>query len=81
MNKKSNMELYESIEKISERLGVLHNMIMTLHLGMQAENMDKQTLDCVEGINFCVNDIKAVADECLAHMTDGYNNMHENEMA
>ncbi len=72
MSEKSYMELQECMEKVSVRLGVLHNMISTLHLGMQAENMDRQTLDCVEGINFCVNDIKTLADGCLGQWEDEY---------
>lgn len=70
MDKKNYMELQESMEKVSFRLGALHNMIFTLHLGMQGENMNKQTLDCIECINFCVNDIKALADDCLLHMAE-----------
>ena len=53
-------------------------MISTLHLGMQAENMDKQTLDCMEGINFCVNDIKSLADECLVHMAGNVDSVSKN---
>ena len=78
MNKEIYMELCEGMEKISVRLGVLHNMISTLHLGMQAENMDKQTLDCMEGINFCVNDIKSLADECLVHMAGNVDSVSKN---
>lgn len=81
MDKKNHMELQEGMEKISLRLGALHNMIFTLHLGMQTENMDRQTLDCVESINFCVNDIKTLADECLLHISENHNNINENEMA
>lgn len=77
MNEKNHMELQECMEKVSVRLGVLHNMISTLHLGMQAENMDRQTLDCVEGINFCVNDIKALADDCLGQRINKYNSDSE----
>ena len=81
MDKKNYMELHEGMEKISLRLGALHNMIFTLHLGMQTENMDKQTLDCVESINFCVNDIKTLADETLQHISKNHNNTDKNEMA
>ena len=81
MDMEKYMVLHECMERIALRLGVLHNMISTLHLGMEAENMDKQTLDCMEGINFCVSDIKALADETLQHISENHNNINKNEMA
>ena len=36
------MVLYDGMEKISSKLEALHSMILTVHLGMISENMEKQ---------------------------------------
>ena len=75
------MELYECMDKISIRLGALHNMVFTLHVGMWSERMDKQTLDCVESINFCISDIKNMVDKCLEQYAENKNIITEKEEA
>ena len=79
MDMEKYMILHEGMENVSLRLGALHNMIFTLHLGMQTENMDKQTLDCVKSINFCINDIKTFADEILLHISEKHNIINEKQ--
>jgi len=81
MDMKSYMELHECLDKVSDRLGVLHNMICTLHTGMMGERMSRQALDCVEGVDFCINDIKSLADKCLEHIPKDCNIINENEKA
>jgi len=81
MDNKSYMELYESVEMVSVRLEVLHSMMQTLHVGMMAERMSKQTLDCVECIRFCVNDIQTLAENCVKHIQENHNNINKKEMA
>lgn len=81
MDNNNYMELYECMDKISLRLDALHSMIQTLHVGMMAERMSKQTLACVESINFCISDIKTLADECLVQVSKNGDIINENEMA
>lgn len=81
MDNKSYMELYEDVEMVSVRLEVLHSMMQTLHVGMMAERMSKQTLDCVECIRFCVRDIQTLAENCMKHIEEKRNNINKNEMA
>lgn len=81
MDKYSYLDLYECLDKVSDRLGVLHNMLCTLHVGMMGERMSKQALDCMECVRFCVNDIKSVADECLMHLEENCDSVNGNEKA
>lgn len=53
------------LETVSLRLGKLSNMIDSLCLGMQCENMEQQTVDCVECIGFYVEYIRHMADDCI----------------
>lgn len=48
----------DALEIVSLRLGQLNNMIKSLCLDMQQENIEKQAVACVESIGYCVNDIE-----------------------
>ena len=52
----------DALENVSLRLGKLNNMIMSLCLGMQQENMEQQAVDCMECVAYCVNDTKNIVD-------------------
>lgn len=49
------------LETITLRLEKLNSMITSLCLGMEQEKVEKQAIDCVESISYCVNDIRMVA--------------------
>ena len=53
------------LENVSLRLGKLNNMIKSLCLGMQKENLEQQSTDCMECVAYCVNDTKNIVDEIL----------------
>ena len=60
----SNMVRYEEcLEIVSLQLQSLHNMITTLHMGLLKENIEKQALDCIECIDFCVLHINGIIQE------------------
>lgn len=50
---------------VSSCLGKLNNMITSICLGMQHENIEQQTVDCVECIGLYVEYIKHMADDCI----------------
>lgn len=52
----------DALENVSLRLGQLNNMIKSLCLGMQQENIEQQAVDCMECIAYCVNDTKNIVD-------------------
>lgn len=52
----------DALENVSLRLGQLNNMIKSLCIGMQQENIEQQAVDCVECIAYCVNDTKNIVD-------------------
>lgn len=68
----------DGLEMVSLRLGKLSNMILSLCLGMQQENMEQQAIDCVESIGYCVNDIRNIALDRLQQLEELQNNMDEN---
>ena len=51
----------DAFENVSLRLGQLNNMIKSLCIGMQQENIEQQVVDCMECIAYCVNVIRAMA--------------------
>lgn len=53
-------------------------MILSLCLGMQHENLEQQTVDCVESIGYCVNDIRAIVLGRLQQIQELKNNMDKN---
>lgn len=55
----------DALGTVSSCLGKLNNMIASVCLGMQHENMEQQTVDCVECIGFYVEYIKHMADDCI----------------
>ena len=65
----------DALENVSLRLGQLNNMIKSLSIGMQQENIEQQAVDCMECIAYCVNDIRAMALDELQQIQDEQNNM------
>lgn len=55
----------DALETVSLRLGQLSNMINSLCLGMQQENLEQQAVDCMECVAYCVNDTKNIVDEIM----------------
>lgn len=55
----------DALENVSLRLGQLSNMINSLCLGMQQENLEQQAVDCMECVAYCVNDTKNIVDEIM----------------
>lgn len=55
----------DALESVSLRLGQLSNMINSLCLGMQQENLEQQAVDCMECVAYCVNDTKNIVDEIM----------------
>lgn len=52
----------DTLETVSLRLGQLNNMVKSLCIGMQHENIEQQAIDCMECIAYCVNDTKNIVD-------------------
>lgn len=52
----------DALESVALRLGQLNNMIKSLCVGMQQENIEQQAVDCMECIAYCVNDTKNIVD-------------------
>ena len=65
----------DALETVSLRLGKLNNMINSLCLGMQQENLEQQAIDCVESIGYCVNDIRTIVLDRLQQIQDLQNNI------
>ncbi len=42
----------DALETVSLRLGQLNNMIKSLSIGMQQENIEQQAVDCMNTIKF-----------------------------
>lgn len=55
----------DDLETVSLRLGQLNSMIKSLCLGMQQENIEQQAVDCMECVEYCVNDTKNIVDEIM----------------
>ena len=55
----------ECLEMMSVRLKELNSMIISLHMGLTNEHVEEQALDCIQCINYYINDIKRMADNCL----------------
>jgi len=53
------------LDNVSRRLDVLHNVILTIQLGMEAEQIQSQAIQVVESIGFCVEYIRTRLDEEL----------------
>lgn len=58
----------DALRNVSLRLEKLNTMIMFISEGMQQEQMEQQVVGCVEGISYCVNDIKSIANEELQQL-------------
>lgn len=66
MNKAVRYEEY--LEIISAQLQTMHNMIISLHMGLFKENIEKQALDCIECIDFCVLHVIGIVNEGLDNL-------------
>jgi hypothetical protein len=51
------LRLEEGMELVSLRLAELHNLIIAVYMGLQSEHVEKQALDSLDCISFCLNDI------------------------
>ena len=47
----------EEQNEIASKLKALHNTILTLYSELESEQVEQQTLDVIECIGMCVNDI------------------------
>lgn len=71
----------DALGTVSSCLGKLNNMITSICLGMQHEGMEQQSVDCVECISYCVNDIKNIAAGRLQQLQEFQSQMEEKERA
>ena len=65
----------DSLENVSLRLQQLSSMIHTMCLGLKCENIEQQAVDCMEGISYNVNDIRAMVLDELQQIQDEQSNM------
>lgn len=65
----------DSLENVSLRLQQLSSVIHTMCLGLKCENIEQQTVDCMECIAYCVNDIRAMVLDELQQIQDEQSNM------
>lgn len=65
----------DSLENISLRLTKLNSVIHTMCLGLECENIEQQAVDCMEGISYNVNDIRAMVLDELQQIQDEQSNM------
>ena len=68
-------ESIDSLEMVSLRLRKLNNMINTICLGMVQESIEQQAIDCMEGISYKVNDIRAMVLDELQQIQNERSNM------
>lgn len=47
----------EQMKSISNSIKALHSTILSLHFGLQSENVQKQALDAMKCISICVKEI------------------------
>ena len=73
MELKEGLSVMECVETISNRLGELSNMITTIHLGLKAEKIEKQTLDCMMCIRYSVNEMHKLTEETLSEVREKAN--------
>lgn len=65
----------DSLENISLRLTKLNSVIHTMCLGLERENIEQQAVDCMEGISYNVNDIRAMVLDELQQIQNEQSNM------
>ena len=65
----SRKKYLECIENVSKRLEVLENTIVTMYVGLENEQIQKQALDSIECIGFCIECIRMRLDEELQQNT------------
>lgn len=62
---KETIILKDGMDNLLQQLNALHGMLGVLKSGLEAEEMDKQALDCMECIDECVKNICAFATDVL----------------
>ena len=65
----------DSLENVSLRLQQLSSVIHTMRLGLERENIERQAVDCMEGISYNVNDIRAMVLDELQQIQNEQSNM------
>lgn len=53
----------EFLKQISSQLGTLRNVIETMNMGLIAEGMEEQAIDCMECLEIYVSNIKVMVDK------------------
>lgn len=56
------------MELMSRRLGELSSLIGTVHLGLEKEKVERQTLDCMACIFYSVKELHGLAEQMLSNM-------------
>ncbi len=54
------LEYKENMETVSLRLAKLSNMLKTVSLGLQQENIEEQVIDCLDCIVYSLDDIRNI---------------------
>lgn len=62
----SKAKYMECLDNVAKRLDILSNVILTLQLGMEEEQIQSQAIQVVESIGFCVECIRTRLDEELS---------------
>ena len=65
----------DSLENVSLRLQQLSSMIHTMCLRLERENIEQQAVDCMQGIGYNVNDIRAMVLAELKQIQAAQSNM------
>ncbi len=77
VEKEEQYMVYDDLEMVSLRLGSLINMINTIHNGLKSEGMEKQSVDCMECICFCIDGLKNIIDNCLEQLAEKSKHIEE----
>lgn len=56
-NYQKEQKCIEYMKDISNRMNALHSTILSLYFALEMENVQKQSLDVIQTIGFCVHDI------------------------
>ena len=53
----------ENLKQVSSKLATLRNTIETMSMGLKAEGMEEQAIDCMECLEVYVKEIKEMVDK------------------
>lgn len=70
---KETIILKDGMDNVLQQLNALHGMMGVLKSGLEAEEVDKQALDCMECIDECVSNIRAFITGTLKEFDDCVN--------